>query len=257
MTAPPVSQSGLCMDPAHYRALLKWHLGVPLIRGEFGGLPCAACRRPVDVFGDHAVVCKRSGLWNRHLGVQTFLCQMLTEARVPHEREVAITPGSQDRPADILLHRWHNGRDLAVDLTVVHSMPAGGGREPGAAGRVFAGVEARKNRRYAAACEAQRIDFKPLVLDTFGGIHGVGRDVWAALAGRCVAGCAHQQRSAELGRARQRLSVRLMESVAQQLCALAYVTVPGDRDDEEGDAGLPRGAEDRALDDDDEDVEAP
>ena len=94
MTAPPVSQSGLCMDPAHYRALLKWHLGVPLIRGEFGGLPSAACMRPVDVFGDHAVMCKRSGFWNRHIGVQTFLCQMLTEARVPHEREVAITPGS-------------------------------------------------------------------------------------------------------------------------------------------------------------------
>ena len=77
---------------------------------------------------------------------------MLTDARVPHEREVAITPGSRDRPVDILLTRWHNGRDLAIDLTVVHSMPSGGSREPGAAGRVFAGAEAKKQRRYAEAC---------------------------------------------------------------------------------------------------------
>ena len=116
---------------------------------------------------------------------------MLTDARMPHEREVAITPGSQDRPADILLTRWHNGRDLAIDLTVVHRMPSGGRREPGAAGCAFAGAEAKKKRRYAEACEAQRIDFKPLVMDTFGGVHGGGRDVWAALVGRCVAGCAH------------------------------------------------------------------
>ena len=84
----------------------------------------------------------------------SFICQMLSEARVPHEREVAITPGSQERPADILLTRWHNGRDLAVDLTIVHSMPAHVGREAGTAGRVFAGVEARKRRRYEAVCEA-------------------------------------------------------------------------------------------------------
>ena len=177
-------------------------------------------------------MCKRSGLWDRHLGVQSFLCQMLSDARVPHEREVAITPGSRDRPADILLTRWHNGRDLAVDLTVVHSMPSGVGREPGAAGRVFAAAEAKKRRRYEAACEEQRVDFKPFVMDTFGGIHGAGRDVWAALVGRCVAGCTPQMRGAALGEARQRLSVRLMTCVARQLCALAHAAVPGLDDDE-------------------------
>ena len=190
----------------------------------------------MDVFGDHSVMCRRSGLWNRHLGVQSFICQMLSEARVPHEREVAITPGSQERPADILLKRWHNGRDLAVDLTIVHSMPASVGREAGTAARVFSGVEAKKKRRYEAACEAQRIDFKPFVMDTFGGIHGAGRELWGALAGRCVAGRTPHTRGAELGKARQCLSVRLMESVAGQLCALAHVTVASDDDD----GGLPR-----------------
>ena len=73
-----------------------------------------------------------------------------------------------------------------------------------------------------------------------------------------MAGCAHQYRGAELGRLRQRLSVRLLESVAKQLCALTYVTVPEGRDDEEGDPAPTHIGEDRALDDGEEDEpEAP
>ena len=119
---------------------------------------------------------------------------------------------------------------------------------------MFAGAEAQKKRRYEAACEAQRMDFKPFVMDTFGGIHGAGRDLWGAMAGRCVAGCTPHTRGAELGKARQCLSVRLMESVARQLCALAHVTVTGDEDD----GGLPRARDEADWPEDEEDeVEAP
>ena len=98
------------------------------------------------------------------------------------------------------------------------------------------------------------MDFKPFVMDTFGGIHGAGRDLWAALSGRCVAGCTPHTRGTELGKARQCLSVRLMESVARQLCALAHVTVGGDDDD----WGLvqPRDTKEWSVDDDNEE-EAP
>jgi len=44
----------------------------------------------VDVFGDHAVSCKKSGFWHRHLGTQTFFCHVLTQSRVLHDREVDI-----------------------------------------------------------------------------------------------------------------------------------------------------------------------
>ena len=73
-----------------------------------------------------------------------------------------------------------------------------------------------------------------------------------------MAGCVHQHRGAELGRLRQRLSVRLLESVAQHLCAPTYVTIPEGRDDEEGDAAPKQRGEDRALEDEDDDEpEAP
>ena len=71
------------------------------------------------------------------------------------------------------------------------------------------------------------------------------------MAGRCVAGRTPHTRGAELGKARQCLSVRLMESVAEQLCALAHVTVTGDDDD----GGLPRAREDAEGPEDEDDTD--
>jgi len=36
------------------------------------------------------VSCKKSGFGDRHLGTQTLSCQVLTQSRVPHYREVDI-----------------------------------------------------------------------------------------------------------------------------------------------------------------------
>ena len=48
------------------------------------------------------------------------------------------------------------------------------------------------------------MDFKPFVMDTFGGILGAERDLWGALFGRCVAGCTPHTRGTELGTRGQR-----------------------------------------------------
>ena len=36
-----------------------------------------ACGTPVDTFRDHMVCCKRNKLWERHLGIQSFLSRCL------------------------------------------------------------------------------------------------------------------------------------------------------------------------------------
>jgi len=72
LSAPPVAGLGLCLTGAHNSTLLKWHLGVPLLAADCAGRPCPLCGGPVDVFGDHAVSCKKSGFGDRHLGTQTF-----------------------------------------------------------------------------------------------------------------------------------------------------------------------------------------
>jgi len=85
---PQVAGQGLCITGAHYSTLLKWRLGVP---ADCMGRPCPLCGGPVDVPGDHAVSCKESGFGDRHLGTQTFFCQVLTQSRVSPHREVDIT----------------------------------------------------------------------------------------------------------------------------------------------------------------------
>jgi len=44
----------------------------------------------VDVCGDYPVSCKKSGSGDRQLGPQTIFCQVLSQSRVPHDREVDI-----------------------------------------------------------------------------------------------------------------------------------------------------------------------
>jgi len=75
------------------------------------------------MFGDHAVSCKKSGFWDRHVGSQSFSCRVLTQARIPHDREIEIA-GNGRRPAYIMLKAWDGRRDLAGDLTINHPNPA-------------------------------------------------------------------------------------------------------------------------------------
>jgi len=75
----------------------------------------------VEVFGDHAVSCKKSGFGERHLGTQTFFGQVLTQSRVLHDRKVDIA-GNGRRPAEILLKAWDGRRALAVELTIVKAV---------------------------------------------------------------------------------------------------------------------------------------
>jgi len=203
--------------------LLKWHLGVPLLPADCAGRPCPLCGGPVDVFGDHAVACKKSGFGDRHLGTQTFFCQVLTQSRVPHDREVDVA-GNGRRPADILLKAWDGRRDLAVDLTIVHPNPATGRPLRGSAAIFLRDKGDQKCRESAESCGRMGVDFSPMVFDTWGGLHGAGKEVVKAMFARCTAPLLPSARPAAVGALRQGLSVQLGRSVARQLEALMLVS---------------------------------
>jgi len=98
LSAPPVAGKGLYLTGANYSTLLKWHLRVPLLPAVCAGRPFPLCGGPVDVFGNLI----KSGSGDKHLGTQTFFCQVLTQSRVPHHRESYIAENGR-RPSDILL----------------------------------------------------------------------------------------------------------------------------------------------------------
>jgi len=162
---PPVAGQGLCLAGANYSTLLKRHLGVPLLPAGCAGRPCPLCGGPVDIFGDHAVSCKKSGFGDTHLITQSFFCQVLTQARIPHDREVDVA-GNGRRPAEVLLSAWDGRRGLAVYLTIVHPNPANGRPLRSGAATLLKDKGEQKNRESADSCGRMGVDFSPILFDT-------------------------------------------------------------------------------------------
>jgi len=99
----------------------------------------------------------------------------------PHGREVDIA-GDGRRPAHVLLRAWDGKWDLAVDLTIVHPNPATGRPLRGSAATFLKDKGEQKNRESADSCGW--VDFSPMVFDTWGGLHGAGKDVVKAIFAR-------------------------------------------------------------------------
>jgi len=220
---PPVAGQGLCLTGAHYSTLLKWHLAVPLLVAHCAGRPCPLCGGPVDVFGDHAVSCKKSGFGDRHLGTQTFFCQVLTQYRVSHDRELDIA-GNGRRPADILLKAWDGRRELSVDLKIVPQNLVTGQTLRGSAATFLKDKGEQKCRESADSCGRMGVDFSPMVFDTWGGLHRAWKEVVKAVFARCTSSLLPGARHVVVGALRQGFSVQLGRSVARQLEALMMVS---------------------------------
>jgi len=122
----------------------------------------------VDIVGDHSMSCKKSGFWDRHLGTQNYLCQVLTQARVPQDREVDDA-GNGRRPADVLLRAWNGRRNwrrnLAVDLNIIQTNPATGRPLRGSAATFLRDKGEQKNGESADSCGQIGLAF-PMVFDT-------------------------------------------------------------------------------------------
>ena len=90
-----------------------------------------------------------------------------------------LLPGSDDRPADVLIPFWTNGQDSTLDVTVVNPLQAGLVVRASQEGQ--SAVESAhygKVRKHKERCPNEGITFTPLPLavDTFGGWHPVARD---------------------------------------------------------------------------------
>jgi len=116
---------------------------------------------------------------------QPFFCQVLTQARIPHDREVDIA-GNGRRRADVLLTAWDGRRDLEVDLTIVHPNRATDRPLRDSAATFLKDKGEQKNRESADSCERMGVDFSPMVFDPCGGFHVAGNVVKAIFA-RCTA----------------------------------------------------------------------
>jgi len=127
-------------------------------------------------------------------------------------------------PSDILLKEWDGRRDLAVDLIIVHPNPATSRHLCGSAATFLRDKREQKKRESADSCGRMGVDFSPMVFDTEGGLHGIGKDVVKAIFARCTASLLPGSRPVAVGAVRQGLSLQMGRSVARQLEALMMMS---------------------------------
>ena len=97
----PSGYLNLQLTPTEFVVLLKWWLGLPLAPTETVAT-CPQCGEVQDCFGDHALCCKRGGMYQRHNAVVDVLCEWAAAAGISFERSVAM---GGLIPADVLLGR--------------------------------------------------------------------------------------------------------------------------------------------------------
>ena len=232
----PSKSLGLHLRKDEFLIAVKLRLGVKVFRGE-GECPMDRCRSHSDAYGFHAVGCGINGeRISRHHHLRDAVFNAASQAMLGPSREAeGLLPGSDDRPADILIPYWSQGKPTAIDVSVVSPFQAAYRRRCSVDGA--AAVEGRyreKMRNYHDRCEAEGIVFLPFVVDTFGGwqeaalmaIKKLGRQVGRAV-GKPEADAVRQLR--------QRLAVVLARDNASMICARAptcpTADVDGDVDD--------------------------
>ena len=160
----PNEHLGFRFSTAEYRLLLQFHLGLPLFPVEAAGSPCDCCGEAQDIYGDHAVACRHSGLWGCHNHFRDTVAA-ISEAAGFRPRIEEMVAG-RCRPADILIPHWRPGRDVCVDFTGVHALNHS--RQWDATLPAVQRAELDKLEASAALCTSANMDFIPVGVDTFG-----------------------------------------------------------------------------------------
>ena len=128
----------------------------------------------------------------------------------PVREAEGLLPGSDDRPADLLLPHWHQGRDAALDFTIVNPLQVALVARVAQEGcRGVAHAHKAKIRKYWARCEAEGIAFFPLAVDTYGGWHEAGLKTLTKL-GRQLARATGRDEGDTVRHLRQRVAVLLV-----------------------------------------------
>ena len=143
--------------------------------------PCPACLRESNVSDDHAMCCGAGGeRISRHNNLRDAVYETPVAAGLgPVKVGRFLLPGTDRRPADILVPNWVVGKDAAMDVTIVTPLQAA--TMPAAAqtaGHALNHAYDQKVNEAEELCRRQGIAFLPLVAETFGGWHaGAEREV--------------------------------------------------------------------------------
>ena len=213
LLCPPIPALGLHLQPLEFIMATKYRLGCPVYDQEG---PCPACLQHSDRYGDHALCC---GHWGeritRHNAIRDHVHQMAATAVLnPVKEGRFLLPGNDRRPADVFLPNWAEGRDAAIDVTVINPLQQQTVVEAAATpGHSLDVAYDRKMRGAADDCQRQGVAFIPLAFESLGGWHKTAevqvRKIAQAMARQCG-----RDESECVSQATSRLSLLLMKGNA-------------------------------------------
>ena len=94
----------------------------------------------------------------------------ISAALGPTREERALLPGTEAKPADILLPGWSGGKDTALDVTVVNPLHTKYINQSAVvSGHALRKAYERKMTRHGDSCKEAGMVFRPLPMDTLGG----------------------------------------------------------------------------------------
>ncbi len=208
------------LSSEEFRLAEQFHLGIDQRRGRDFCPYAHPTREPLGRLMQHAQTCKPGGdTYKVHTSLTNFLVELAGKAGVPCDREpLDLIPGSQERPADVLL-RGIEGRMIAVDVTFVNTLSTTTlPRASVTAGAACASREAAKIAKYRANLSAanRNMDFIPFAVESYGSIGDGARHVMNVLIERIA-----RREELDLGKAKERffyeLSTVIKQNVTQRI----------------------------------------
>jgi hypothetical protein len=203
------------MAPRVYLACARRLLGLPVYSSPS---PCPLCKQTMDVYGDHALCCKKSGdMITRHNRVRNLIAHFADVGLLSPEMEklgiLGPTDRSRRRPGDVSFKSWAPNRGLAVDVAVICPLAAShlNEVEPCESYAVL-----HKYARYEEGFKGSDYDFVAMVFETSGAVNADGLAVLKQIF-RCASKRSKAGHSSFCGRAWARLSSCIQISVAQMI----------------------------------------
>ena len=209
LTVIPSPGLGLLLRPPEFVAAARYRLGHQIFTSDG---PCPACNQFSDKFGDHALNCAWQGeRIARHNWLRDELFNTASAACLGPTREGrALLPGQGGKPADVFLPHWEQGKDCALDVTVVNplqeALVGGAAETPGHALQV---AHKRKLDKSWEACSREGICFVPLAVESLGAWHKTAVAQVKKL-GSAKARHTGEEEAQEIPRLFQKLSIALM-----------------------------------------------
>ena len=207
----PSPALGLHLRPTEFIMSVKYRLGCDVFSTTG---KCTACPHLSDAKGDHAISCGYEGeRIARHNHLRDALHSACAQACLgPIKEGRFLLPGSDARPADVLIPHWTKGKDTALDITVVNPLQAALVNQAATIpGHALTYAHNRKMAQAGEECRREGLVFIPMAMETLGGWHD-STVSQVKKVGSALARQTGQEESEAIKHLAQRLSVLLAKA---------------------------------------------